>query len=126
MNGAYEVVLGPAAKRFVLGMRDANDRKELADALRVELVNGANAGKAWRFDRYGDRVPPDPSPPPDGTYKALPLSFGGDTVVYRLLTRDELKRLHQEQGRPVARQGFFVLDVLTPESAWVRRPDLFY
>jgi hypothetical protein len=122
----YEVILGPAANRTVLGMRDSNDRKELADALRLELVGGPNAGKEYRFDSAGNARPGvDPGRPAGGIYTATPLSFGGYTAVHRPMTSGELKRLRQEQHhRPAARQGFYVLDIVSPESAFARRPQL--
>jgi hypothetical protein len=126
MSVVYEVVLGPAAKRFVLSLKDPNDRKELADALRVELAEGPNAAKELRFDSAGRaKAGADPGAPAGVVYTAIPISFGGYTSVYRPLTRDELRRLRREQGHTVGRQGFFVFDILSPESAWVRPPRLF-
>jgi hypothetical protein len=120
----YEVTLGPAAKRFVLGMRDAGDRKELADALRTELAAGPNADKEFQFDSAGDaRLGADPGAPAAAVYTAIPLSFSGYTAIHRPMTKDELRRLRQEQGQHAAsRQGFFVIDILPAESAWFRLP----
>ena len=58
-NDPYEVVLGPTAIRVVLGLPDPADRKELADALRTQLLNGPNAHNELKFDEavriYSDR-----------------------------------------------------------------------
>jgi hypothetical protein len=119
----YEVTLGPAAQRFVLGMKNPNDRKELADALREELGGGPNE---LRFDSAGRAsAGDDPGAPAGEQYRAVPLTFGGYTAVYRSLTRDELRQLRREQGRPVAKEGFFLFDILSPESAWIRSSRLF-
>jgi hypothetical protein len=117
---AYEVVLGPAAIRAVLGFPDPGDRKGLADALRTELINGPNAEREYTFESdsrsYSDRG----AGPKPATYTAIPLSFAAHAAVYRPLTPDELRRLKQEQGRSVARRGFYVVDILPAESAFTR------
>jgi hypothetical protein len=118
MSGRYEVILGPAAIRTTLGVSDA-DRKELADALRTELMDGPNADKEVGFDAdlrpcvHSDR---------GRVYTGTPLSFGAYLAVHRLMTKEELKRLRREQGRRVAAVGFLVFDILHPASAFARRP----
>jgi hypothetical protein len=118
--GAYEVVLGPAAIRTILGLPEPGERKQLAAALRIELSNGPNARYEYTFESdrrsYSDRG----AGPQPVTYKAIPLSFAAYTAVYRPLTADELRRLKQEQGRSVARRGFYVADILPAESAFTR------
>jgi hypothetical protein len=118
----YEVILGPAAIRIVLGLRDPDDRKELAYALRTELTGGPNADKELRFDSDGNA--PDyvvPGLPSGHVYTAIPLSFNGYTALYRRLTEGELRRLRREQGRPVSRfGGFYVFDLLSAGSAFGR------
>jgi hypothetical protein len=116
----YEVTLGPAAIRVVLGLRD---RKELADALRTELVNGPNADKELSFDSDGN-AQTDPDMPSGLAYTATPLSFDGYTALHRPMTPAELARLRREQGRPVADRGFYVLDILSAESGFTRGPRL--
>ena len=49
LNHPYEVTLGPAAIRTVLCMA-REDRRDLAEALRTELLEGPNAGIGFRFD----------------------------------------------------------------------------
>jgi len=114
----YEVVLGPAAIRVVLGMPDAVVRRQLADALQTDLVNGPNAHNEFSFDdaSYPDRG----AGPGKVVYKATPLSFAGYTAVHRRLTGEELDRLRQEQDRSTARLGVYVFDVLRAESAFIR------
>ncbi len=112
---AYEVVLGPAARRAVLSLRTDKDKAELADSLRQELYRGPNASKEYRFDSALEG---------GKEYTATPLSFDGYTTVHRRLTAAELRRLRREQGHPVARIGFYVLDILPPESGVNRRRPL--
>ena len=120
VNDAYEVVLGPAAIRTVLSLPDPGERKELADALRTELINGPNARNELRFDdavrAYSDRG----AGPGKVVYTATPLSFAVLTAVHRRLTRDELRRLRREQGRSTASRGLYVIDILRAESAFTR------
>lgn len=119
-NEPYEVVLGPTAIRVVLSLPDPSDRKQLADALRAELINGPNAHNELRFDEavrtYSDRG----GGPGKMIYTATPLSFAGYTAVHRRLTKEELKRLRNEQGRSTARQGVYLIDILRAESAFTR------
>ncbi len=120
LHTAYEVVLAPAAIRTVLSLPDPGERKELADALRTELVGGPNAHNEVRFDS-DVRAYPDPGAGPGRViYTATPLSFHGYTVVHRRLTREELKRLRREQGRSTASLGFYVIDILSADSAFGR------
>jgi hypothetical protein len=118
MSVRYEVILGPAAIRTTLGLSDA-DRKELADALRTELLDGPNADKEVGFDAdlrpcvHSDR---------GRIYTGTPLSFSAYLAVHRPMTREELKRLRREQGRRVADAGFLVFDILHPASAFTRGP----
>lgn len=104
----YEVILGPAARRAIQGLQNEKARSGLADALRQELDHGPNAGKEYRFEAAsGGEV---------RAYTATPLSVGY-TAVHRPLTSAELKKLRQEQGH-AARRGFYVADILEPESAF--------
>jgi len=122
VNGSYEVVLGPAAKRAVLSMRFAKDRDRLADALRVELAGGPNAGKEYEFDPYeGGRDYADRAAPAFAVYTATPLSFDGYIAIHRPMSKEELQRLRREQGY-AARRGFYVLDILPVDSGFTRRP----
>ena len=78
VNGSYEVVLGPAAKRAVLAIRLAKDRDWLADALRVELAAGPNADKEYQFDPYdGTRDYVDRGASGLSVYTATPLVLTG-------------------------------------------------
>jgi hypothetical protein len=120
----YEVVLGPAAARALLGL-DLMDRKELADALGQELAGGPNADKEHQLqiDRNGP-VYDDPGVPDGGEYRATPLSFGGYVAVHRCLTGKELGRLRWERiGFSVADHGFYVADILPANAAFSRRHD---
>lgn len=125
MNGSYEVVLGPAAKRAVLGMRLAKDRDRLADALRVELADGPNAGKEYQFDcNDSSRDYADRGASAHTAYTAIPLSFDGYIAIHRPVSKEELQRLRREQGS-AARRGFYVLDILPVDSGFTRRPHYF-
>jgi hypothetical protein len=122
MSARYEVTFGPAAIRVFLGLPEA-ERKELAEALRTELVNGPNADKEARFDA-DLRACDSTSGSGDVVYRATPLSFHAYVAVHRPMTRDDLRRLRREQNRRVAGQGFYVLDVLHPATAFTRGPRL--
>jgi hypothetical protein len=122
MSARYEVVLGPAAIRAVLGLPDP-ERKELAEALRTELLDGPNADKEARFDA-DMRACDNTCQPGDVVYRGTPLSFGSYVAVHRFMTRDELRRLRREQGHRVAALGFYVLEILHPASAFTRSPRL--
>jgi hypothetical protein len=117
-NKPYEVVLGPAAIRVVLGLPDPDNRRRLANALRAELIDGPNAHNEFRFDdaSYSDRG----SDPGQVIYTATPLSFAGYTAVHRRLTREEQDRLRQELDRSTAALGVYVFDILRAESAFIR------
>ena len=122
MSTKYEVMPGPAAIRTILGLSDP-ERKELAYALLTELLDGPNADKEARFD--GDMRACDPTcGPDDAVYTATPLTFGAYVALHRRMTKEELKRLRQDQGRKVAGRGFYVLDILPPGTAFTRGPRL--
>jgi hypothetical protein len=118
MSVRYEVILGPAATRATLALSEA-DRKELAEALRTELLDGPNADKEAGFDAdmrpcaHADHGP---------VFTGTPLSFGAYVAVHRPMTKDELRRLRREQNRRVAAAGFLVHDILHPASAFTRGP----
>jgi hypothetical protein len=118
MSAKYEVMPGPAAIRTILSLSDP-ERKELADALRTELLDGPNASKEARFD--GDMRACGPG---DAVYTGTPLSFGAYVAIHRPMTKEELKRLRQEQGPKIAGRGFYVLDILSPSAAFTRGPRL--
>lgn len=121
MGASYAVVLAPAAIRFVMVLR-AEDREELADTLRAELMDGPNAANEipLRFDSDGIV---DPGVPGGVDYTVTPLSFNGYSAVHRPMTSAELRRLRLERGGPVNGPGIYVIDILTAESAF-RRPRL--
>lgn len=123
MSTKYEVVPGPAAIRTILGLSDL-ERKELAEALRTELLDGPNADKEVRFDGDMRALYYDDAGPDDVVYTATPLSFGAYVALHRPMTKEELKRLGREQGRQVAGKGFYVLDILPPGTAFTRGPRL--
>lgn len=105
----YEVILSPAAQRAVLGLRSEKERAGLADALRQELDRGPNVDKEYRF--------PVTIRGETRTYTATPLSFGAYTAVHRPMTAEERRKLRREQGH-AGRRGFYVQDILSPES-WI-------
>lgn len=115
---AYEVVLAPAAIRTLLSLPEPGDRKELAAALRTELLDGPNASSEFRFDSHVSAYSDHRAGQGKLVYTATPLSFGGYTVVHRQMTTEELKRLREEQGRSTARSGVYVIDILSAESAF--------
>jgi hypothetical protein len=118
LNHAYEVVLGLAAIRTIWGVWP-EDRGELADALRTELLAGPNADKHFQFD--STIAPCRPGIAPNGqVYTATPLSFAGYTAIHRHLTEAEMHRLRGEGAAPVASGGVFVIDILPAESAFGR------
>lgn len=118
LNHAYEVTLGPAAIRTVLCMA-REDRRDLAEALRTELLKGPNASIGFRFDSDIRAYTPD-ARPNGKVYTATPLSFGAYTAIHRPLRGDEIERLRREQGRSTADEGFYVTDILSVESAFGR------
>ena len=118
-NRAYEVALAPAAIRLFQRLKNL-DQRQLAEALQTELANGPNNGNEIRFDSYV-RGSVDPGAGQDDVfYTATPLSYAGYTAVHRPMTEDEIQRLRREQGRTMALQGFYVIDILPAESAFSR------
>lgn len=113
----YEVTLGPAAVRV---LRSLGDSLELAGSLRVELIDGPNAGKQFEFEFTNGRNAGYAHVRAGVPYTAVPLSFNGYTAVCRPMTGEELRRLREEQARPVAARGIYVLDILPAESAFSR------
>ena len=108
----YEVVPAPAAIRTILGLSDP-ERKELADALRTELLDGPNADKEARFD--ADMRPCGQAcGPHDVVYTGTPLSFGAYVAVHRPMTKEELERLRRNRAASLPGRGFYVLDILPP------------
>ena len=61
---------------------------------------------------------------PNGVYTGTPLSFGAYVALHRPMTKEELRRLKREQGRRVAIQGFYVVDILHPATAFTSGPRL--
>lgn len=118
---SYEVVLAPAAVRFLLVLR-SEDRVRLTDTLRAELQYGPNAAKQIRLRFASDGIV-DPGVPGGVDYTVTPLSFRGYTAIHRPLAPHELMRLQSEQSRPVDGRGCYVFDILHAESAF-RRPRL--
>jgi hypothetical protein len=115
MSHKYEVVLEPAANRTVLGLQDP-ERKELAEALRTELLDGPNAAKEVGFDGDMRRIHSDKGV----VYTGTPLSFHAYLAIHRPMTADELRRLRRQEGRRVAERGCFVVDILHPATAFTR------
>lgn len=122
LSCAYEVVLGPAASRSIDALSDPDDRDVLARVLQTELVAGPNADSEIRFDRTGQPVSGQAEDTAVVVYTATPLSFRAYTAVHRELTKDELDRLAEEQGRSTHDCGRLVSDVLPAEMAFSRRP----
>jgi hypothetical protein len=119
---AYEVTLGPAAIRTKDGLSDPADWDYLEYALQTELVDGPNADKESNFDREGQPLSEHSADSGDLVYTATPLSFQAYTAVHRALTKDELDRLADEQGRLTHDCGRYVIDILAAELAFTRRP----
>ena len=118
-NRAYEVALAPAAIRLLRRLQNP-DQRQLAEALQTELANGPNNGNEIRFDSYVHGGVYPGASQDDVFYTATPLSYAGYTAVHRPMTEDEIERLRREQGRAMARQGFYVIDILPAESAFSR------
>jgi hypothetical protein len=118
-NSAYEVVLSPAAIGVVIGLPDPCDRKDLAAALRTELMNGPNADKEYKFDSAVQGFSGRRGSQGRVVYTATPLSFGGYTALYRRMTREELRRLRREKGPQTGSLGFteFRKDDARPDAA---------
>jgi hypothetical protein len=115
----YEVTLGPAAIRMILNL-SLTDRKQLGDALQTELVDGPNAASETRFDGNAQICRGQGPLVPDLVYTGTPLSFDGYIAVHRPMTRTELDRLRDEQGREVAGHGVHVLDILPADWPFTR------
>jgi hypothetical protein len=111
-NSAYEVTLGPAAIRTIQTLPDPDDRTDLGFALRTELVAGPNADKEIRLDSKGRRLSGETADSADMVYTATPLSIQAYTAVHRPMTKDEIDRLREEQGRSTYDCGLYVVDIL--------------
>jgi hypothetical protein len=112
---AYDIVLAPAAQRAVASM-PAKAREGVSAALAAELVDGPNAAAEVRF---GSSMWADDEPRPDDVvYTATPLSFGGHTAIHRPLTPVELSRRAAQKNEVNGRTVFYVIDVLSAESAF--------
>jgi hypothetical protein len=114
---AYEVVLAPAAQRVIRRLAEP-DAKELADALWTELENGPNESRAIRFGSDAGNGADGLGPEENEVYTATPLSAGGYTVIHRRMSAAEIKLLARQTGEPAASTGFYVIDILRPESAF--------
>jgi hypothetical protein len=120
----YIVRLAPAVERFFRSL-EPPDQQELNRALAEELIDGPNADKEIRFDADGrPGVYADPDLPDGATYyTATPLSFKAYTAIHRPMTEDELSRTTRAKNDPASDHGFYVFDILSAESAFVRRMD---
>ena len=121
MNAVYEVTFGPAAIRTFQSL--GGRARLLAEALLTELADGPNADKEveLKFDSDGNcEFLTSPAAHVGDIYTATPLSFDAYTALHRQMDHYELWRLEREQGRPVADRGFYVLDILPPESGFSR------
>jgi hypothetical protein len=121
-NHVYAVALGPAALRVIRGL-PGDGRQGLSDALRRELDDGPHTAIEVRFDStmWNDGGPVDA----EEVYTATPLSFCGYTAIHRLMTSTEIERLGQRNESSAAgRRGFYVIDLIAPESAFRRWPRL--
>jgi hypothetical protein len=118
----YIISLGPAAGRFFQAL-EPYDQQGLDRALAEELIDGPNADKEIRFDADGGfPVYADPDLPGDVIYyTATPLSFKAYTVIHRPMTKDELGRAAERKNDLASNHGFYVLDILPAESAFIRR-----
>ena len=123
MDDSYEVVLGPAAKQVVLSLRDEQDVKDLAEALRTELINGPNAEAEYEFSveehkSYHGAAAHDPV-----VYTATPLSFDGYVAIHRPMTLEEFRRkeIRRLLGHS-ASCGRYVLDILPAGWGFTCKP----
>ena len=107
----YEITLGPAARWAIRSLQSEKARAGLADALRQELDHGPNVRQEYRFEAQVEGE--------TKTYTATPLSVGY-TAVHRPMTAAELRKLRQKQG-PAGNRGFYVADILEPESGFKPR-----
>jgi hypothetical protein len=106
----YAVILGPSAIRTIRGLSAEEERKRLGDALRKELKGGLHEEKQFIFESDGV------------SYTATPLSFRGYTAIHRPMTKGEIDRLREDRTGKTAGNGFYVIDILSMEYAWVRTP----
>lgn len=118
----YVVRLAPAAERFFRTL-GSYDQQGLDRALAEELIDGPNADKEIRFDANGGSpVYTDPDLPGDVLcYTATPLSYKAYTAIHRPMTKDELSRTAEGTSDPASDHGFYVFDILSAESAFIRR-----
>lgn len=100
----YEVALGPAAQLFIATLASEEEKVELAAALRDELANSPNPSTQGR---YG----------PNRVGCTHQIVVTGHTVVFSVMSEIELERFGREQGRPAAKSGFYVYDILSPGTA---------
>lgn len=122
MAVTYQLILGPAARRFI-GHLAGLDQQQLTGALRTELADGPNESVRFEFVAPFDydRADAYPGGGRQEVYAAIPLSFCAYTAVYRELTGDEVQRLDGELaqatgGIPV----FYVFCILPAEAAFSR------
>lgn len=102
--GSYVVVLGPAAKTFVLRLGSKVERDDLAASLNNDLgETGPNAGATYLFAPWDD----------GHQYAGRPL-YNGVVAIYRPLSQAEL-RDQRRHGRRL-RSGYMVVDFLAPEE----------
>lgn len=108
--GSYGVVLGSAAKSFVLGLGSKVERDDLASSLNSDLVDtGPTAAATYQLA---------PSPCVDGhDFLATPL-YNGAVAVYRSMTQEELRARRWRGRRP--RSAYLVVDVLLPEDVFLK------
>jgi hypothetical protein len=118
----YIVKLAPAVERFFQTL-ELYDQQGLDRALANELIDGPNADKEVRFDADGGfPVHGDPDLPGELTcYTATPLSFKAYTAIHRPMTRYELSKAAGGKSDLAIDHGFYVFDILSAESAFVRR-----
>lgn len=116
-NHAYDVVLAPGAERFIFRLA-RQDAEELTSALLSELENGPNASLAVRFGSGAWHRADGLGPEENAVYIATPLSVGGYTVIHRWMAEAEIERLARQAGGLTAGRGFYVIDILRPESAF--------
>lgn len=118
----YIVRLAPAAERFIRAL-EPYDQQGLDRALADELIDGPNADKEVRFDANGAFLAyVDPDLPGKLTcYTATLLSFKAYTAIHRPMTKDELGIAAAGTSDLAIDHGFYVFDILSAESAFVRR-----
>src|SRR6266536_1008819 len=118
----YILKLAPTAERFFRAL-ELYDQQGLDRDLADELLDGPNADKEIRFDADGGSpVYADPDLPGDVTfYTATPLSLKAYTAIHRPMTKDELSRAAEGKNDLATDRGFYVFDILSAESAFIRR-----